>query len=199
MGIITLLINSLKTIVVAIYPPFKKKYFDQPKVYVRLKGNGNSFGPEFANVDIYKNPENILNRLQIVYASCSKQLTLLNNSEHTAYNLKLLTQLDKNQFIVVPDIDSYKPLLTNTEITYSLKFSYTFERRESEVQSEYPVPNEIAKLKLTIEYTNVKGTKFYTIFDNCLGEPYKNTFRKKMPAAVHIHASNSADGNCRSF
>lgn len=35
------------------------------------------------------------------------------------------------------------------------------------------------KLKLLLEYTNVKGTKFYTFFDNSLDEQSKNNFKKK--------------------
>lgn len=123
MEIVTLLINSLKTVVGAIYPPLKKKYFDQPKIYIRLTGNGCSFRPEFLNVDLYQSPENMLNRLQIVHSICRRQLTFLNNSEHTAYNLKLLTPLNKSHFNLEPDIDSYKPLLINTEISYSLRFN----------------------------------------------------------------------------
>ena len=181
MEVVTLVISGLKTIVKAIYPPLKKRFYDQPKIYIRLSGNGNSFRSE--KVDLYQNPENALNRLEIVYAGCRKQLTFLNNSEHTAYKLKLLTQLDKNHFTVEPEIDNFKPLLTNSEITYSVKFSYTFERKEREAQSEYPEPEDITKLKLTLEYTNVKETKFYTTFDNLLDEEHKNTFVKKIRIA----------------
>ena len=180
MEIASLIINGLKTIVGAIYPPLKKKFFDQPKIYIRLTGSGSSFRPEFANVDLYQHPENMLNRLQIVYASWRRQLTFLNNSEHVAYNLKLMTQLDKKYFAIEPDIDNFKPLLTNSETSYSFKFSDTFERKEREAQSDYPTPKEITNLKLTLEYTNVKGTKFYTTFDNSLDEQHKNKFVKKL-------------------
>ena len=91
-----------------------------------------------------------------------------------------MTQLDKKYFSIEPDIDNFKPLLTNSEITYSLKFSNTFERREREAQPDYPAPFQITSLKLTLEYTNVKGTKFYTTFDNSLDEQNKNKFAKKV-------------------
>jgi len=145
-----------------------------------LTGTGSSFRPEFANFDLYQHPENILNRLQIIYAIWRRQLTFLNNSEYVAYNLKLVTQLDKKYFSIEPDIDNLKPLLINSEITYSLKFSDTFERRVREAQSDYPAPFQITDLKLTLEYTNVKGTKFYTTFDNSLDEQNKNKFAKKV-------------------
>lgn len=180
MEIISLVINLLKTIVGAIYPPVKKKFFDQPKIYIRLTGAGSSFRPEFANVDLCQHPENMLNRLQIVYATWQRQLTFLNNCEHVAYNIKLVTQLDKRYFSIEPDIDNLKPLLINSEIAYSLKLSDTFERREREAKSDYPAPAQIAYLKLTLEYTNVKGTKFYTSFDNSLDEQHKNKFIRKL-------------------
>ena len=105
-----------------------------------------------------------MNRLQIIYGNWRQQLIFLNNSEHVAYNLKLVTKLDKKYFSIEPDLDNFKPLLINSEITYSLKFSDTFQRTEREAQSDYPGPFQITNLKLTLEYTNVKGTKFYTYF-----------------------------------
>ena len=75
MEIASLVLNGVKAIVGAIYPPLKKKFFDQPNIYIRLTGTGSSFRPEFANVDLYQHPENILNRLQIVYATWRRQLT----------------------------------------------------------------------------------------------------------------------------
>lgn len=181
MEISTLIINSLKTIIGVIYPPLKKKFFDQPKIYIRVTGIGRTFRPEFLDIDLYKNPENMLNRLQIVYSTWQRQLNFLNHSEHAAYNIKLATQVDKEYFTIEPDIDSFKPLLTNSDISYSLKVSDTFQRREREARSEYPEPKHITELKLTLEYTNVKGTKFYTEFDNSLDEQHKNKFFKKIP------------------
>lgn len=177
MGIVVFIINILKTIVAVIYPPFKKKYFDQPKISIKLTGNNSSVGSaEFAKDELDQDPEN---RIQNVYASRSVQLEFMNYSEYTAYNLKLLTQLVP-QFIIKPGIDVDKPLPINTKIDYALvEFNYNFKRRERETKSEYPDPPEIANLKLILEYTNVKGTKFYTIFDNSLDEQNKNTFQRK--------------------
>lgn len=180
MQIVTFIINCLKIIVGAIYPPLKKKYFDQPKIYIRLIGTGSSTRPEFLNEDLFQNPGNMFNRPQIVYASWDRKLIFLNNSEHTAYNLNLLTSLKKPNFTIVPEIDSFKPLLLNTEISYALKFNDTFERRERDEKSDYPAPKEINNLKLTLEYTNVKGTKFFTTFVNSLEEQNKNKFLKKI-------------------
>ncbi len=36
------IITGLRTIAGAIIPPLKKKYFDQPKVYIIINGNGAS-------------------------------------------------------------------------------------------------------------------------------------------------------------
>lgn len=180
MEIISLVINGLKTIVGAIYPPLKKKFFDQPKIYIRLTGTGSTFRSEFANINSYQHQENMLNRLQIVDATWQRKLTFFNNSEHVAYDLRMITLLDKKNFSIEPDIDNLKPLSKDSDITYSLKFSDTFERRERETQSDYPAPTQITNLKLILEYTNMKGTKFYTIFDNFLDEQNKNKFVKRI-------------------
>lgn len=179
MEIASLIINGFKTIIGAIYPPLKKKFFDQPKLYIRVTGSGYSFRPEFAKVDLYQHPDEMLNRMQIVYATWRRQLTILNNSEHASYNIKLLTQLDQKYFLLEPEIDNLKPLLSNSELSYSLKISDTFERREREAQSDYPAPKHITNLKLILEYTNVKGTKFFTAFDNTLPEEERNKFYRK--------------------
>ena len=89
-------------------------------------------------------------------------------------------QLGKRYFSIEPYIDNFKPLLTNSEIAYSLKFSDIFEQRKREAQSDYPAPKQITNIKLTLEYTNVKGTKFYTTFDNSLDDQHKNKFMKKL-------------------
>ncbi|MEO6136469.1 MAG: hypothetical protein ABIP35_15020 [Ginsengibacter sp.] len=180
MEIASLIITGLKTIVGAIYPPLKRKFFDQPKIYIRLIGTGYTFIPQSANVDLYQHPENMLNRLQVVDAKWQRQLTLLNNSEHVAFTLKFVTQLDQKYFSIEPDVDNFKPLLTNSEIAYSLIFSDTFERREREASVDHPVPKHITDFKLILEYTNVKGTKFFTVFDNSLPEEYRNKFSRKI-------------------
>jgi hypothetical protein len=182
MEIGTLLVTGIRTIAGIVFPPLKKKYFDQPKVHIRLTGSGAGFRPEFANEDYYQHPENMFNRLQIVYATWKRNLIFLNHSEHAAYNLKILTELNREHFLIEAPIDSYKPLLQNSEASYSLKIIDTFTRREREAHGNYPAPDYVTNLKLLLEYTNVKGTKFYTSFDNSLDESQKNKFLKKNSA-----------------
>lgn len=185
MEIGTLLINGIRTIFGIVYPPLKKKYFDQPKIYIRLTGDGASFRPELANEDYYQHPENMLNRLQIVYATWKRNLIFFNHSEHVAYNLKILTELSKEHFLIEPPVDSHKPLLQNSETSYTLKITDSFTRREREAQGSYPVPDYVTNLTLLLEYTNINGTKFYTRFNNTLGENEKNKFLKKNSVNNH--------------
>lgn len=179
MEILTLIINGAKTLIGAIYPPLKKKYFNQPKIYIRLTGNGSVFSPQHIGEDYFKFPEYRLDPLQLVSCSWTKEIIMYNNSEYTAYNLKIISKLNPQHFKIENLVDSLLPLESNKQTSSTLRINDSFQRRESQASIGYKETDIFNEINFVLEYTNGKGTKFYTKFIYSTDLDNQNEFLKK--------------------
>jgi len=178
MDLISGLITIGKTIIGTIIPPLKKKFFDQPKIYIRFDGNGASRipGPASQKNDFSK-PFNQFELIRIDTLKWRYRLIFRNNSEHPAYNIKLLSPKQDSAFMLEKKIDNLLPLLQNTELVHNVEFQFEMEGTGSETADAADKhPDFLLKNKFVLEYTNVKGTKFYTIFDGLKEEEKRNQF-----------------------
>lgn len=179
MEIVSFLINGIKTVAGVVFPSLRKKYFDRPKIYIKLKGNSGTFRGVDVGVDLFENLQNILDPLQIVYCEWRKEMKFYNNSDYHAYNLKIISNLDSSHFKISPTIDYLTPLKANENITYTLTVTDTYERKKSEAKFVHEETELLKNIKIGLEYTNVKGTKFYTMFDNAVDLNSQNKFARK--------------------
>jgi hypothetical protein len=177
------IITGIRTIGGALIPPIKKKYLDQPKVYVILDGHvkaGRFSGPQSFKNDFSK-PINFLDEIRFHKLQWNYNLIFRNNSEHVAYNLKLINPNPSNLFILDKKIDSLRPLIQNSEISQRIKIEKTVEGTGAETyNASNELPDFLSLNKFILEYTNVKQTKFYTIFDWTKQEDLRNKFVKKL-------------------
>lgn len=78
-------------------------------------------------------------------------------------------------------LDKLLPLLPNTELINRVIFEKQVEgtgQETHEVSQKHP--DILMDNKFILEYTNVKGTKFYTVFDRSKDEAYRNQFFKQL-------------------
>lgn len=160
--------TGLRGIVGAILPTIKKKYFDQPKVYIVFTFH------QAMKIPRGLSPRN--DRTRAIYVTeaiyfnelkWEQNMAFRNNSEHVAYNIKLLNPTIDNTFDVYPKIDNLKPLLSNTEISYVARFYALYEGRGIDANNLVSgLPPKLNSDNFILEYTNVKGTKFYTVYKN---------------------------------
>ena len=137
MEITSLNITTIKTIVGTVFPPVKAKYFNQPKLYFILNYSGGSRSPgpispnnnfeknEYGNLFVDAMSAKRLDKLMWRY-----KLIIRNNSEYTAYHLKLLSPIVNIHTELDPKIDYLKPLLPNSEISHTITFFDTIVGQE---------------------------------------------------------------------
>jgi len=182
MEVIGTIITGFRTLIGAIIPPLKKKYFDQPKIYPIFKHDTSSKSPRGVSPKndfcVAHFPSDVIyyNDLTWEYV-----MILRNNSEFPAYNLKLVEPLPNNKFRIFPDIDRYKPILPNSEIAYKVKFYQSYEGRGDIANSMIEqLPEILQSGEFIIQYENSKGTKFYTVYQANNEEDKRYQFTRKI-------------------
>lgn len=177
------IITVVRTIAGAVYPPLKKKYFDQPKIYINFQYQSSSKSPKISPKNDTSQPINMMDAIWINELRWRYKLILLNNSEHPAYNIRLLEPDQEHYFVLDPKIDRLKPLLSNNEASYNAIFNDIFEGTGYEANAIIEThPHFLVNKRYVLEYTNVKGTKFYTVFDGSKEESKRNEFLRKYKA-----------------
>ena len=174
-----ILIGIGKSILGAIYPPVKK-YFDQPKVYLVLNFDNSSQRPTgLSSKNDSSAPILVTHAIYDYELRWEFFLILRNNSEFPAYNFKLIEPAPSINFQVYPKLDSLKPLNINEEIQYTVKFYETFTGTGSEVANVMK-RGPLLLDKFILEYTNIKGVKFYTTYQHSKDELSRNEFVRKL-------------------
>lgn len=173
------ILTGVKGLFGLLIPPLKQRFFDQPKIYIVFKFNNSGKSPRGISS---KNDTSVpMFPHQVIYENdltWNYDITFRNNSEYPAYNLKLIEPtLDKN-FILNPAIDKLKPILSNAEISHKAKFYQFYEGLGDAANIIAKNPPEIIKSgKFTLEYTNVKGEKFYTFYNDSEDDDKKHQFK----------------------
>lgn len=109
------------------------------------------------------------------------KLAIHNNSEHHAYEVKLIKPAEDYHFLLKDKINHLKPILANSELELRAEFYKSFEGKRIDANNlienhPYLLMND----KFILEYTNIKGTKFYTIFDMAKEDSSRNQFVRKI-------------------
>jgi hypothetical protein len=172
MEIASSIITVFRTLISSVYPPFKAKYFNQPKLYIKLVNSGGARipGPLSPNNNFFKHQDGFLyvegetaKRFDTLIKSYN--LIIRNNSEHHAYHIRLISPSLNNDVTIKPSIDYLKPLLSNQETIYTITFKWIFEGTGQETYQAHEKTFELLlKNSFILEYTNNKNTKFYTTF-----------------------------------
>lgn len=177
-------ITVARTIVGAIFPPLKKKFFDQPKIYFDFKWQNSTYSSELAPINDFSEPLDIMEAIRFNNIQWNYRLFLRNNSEHTAYNMKLIGPEQGDDFKIVQKINRLKPLLSNTELELRAEFYKFFVGTSVEANNIKEKKEDcLMDKKFILEYTNVKGSKFYTVFDMTEEQDKRNQFLRKLKKA----------------
>ena len=173
--------TGLKTFLGVLIPPIKKKYFDQPKIYLVFNLQSASQTPKgLSSKNDLTAPIFVTEAVYNFDLTWDYQISLRNNSEYTAYNLKLTAPPFDTSFKLVQAIDSLKPLSPNNEITTLVRFYLFYEGTGATsnilLQNK---PEKLASGEFILEYTNAGGTKFLTKYDNRLEEDKRHDFKIK--------------------
>jgi hypothetical protein len=95
---------------------------------------------------------------------------ITNNSEHTAYKLKLI----KSSIITkIDEVDYTKPIPPNQSVTYSITLEESILATKPDVDRRLL---EGGAFELRVEYSNVKGTGYFTVFNNGVDVEEQNHF-----------------------
>ncbi|MES2132673.1 MAG: hypothetical protein V4506_10000 [Bacteroidota bacterium] len=178
MEVVSVISTGFKTFIGALIPPIKKKYFDQPRIYFVLKFD--SSGQRSKGISSRNDLTSPTFVTEVIYnfeLTWDYQISFRNNSEYTAYNLKLIKPVFDKSFKIIPNIDSFKPLSPNNEINAIARFSLSYEGTGT--TSEIILKNKPAILtsgEFIVEYTNANGTKFITKYNNKLDEDKRHQF-----------------------
>lgn len=174
------LISGLKTVFGALIPPLKKKYFDQPKIHFIFTFSRASS----SKGDLVSNSQATYNYNK----HWQYKLILRNNSEYPAYNLSLINPPIGDEFSLIPTLDKLKPVLSNSEISYTAKFHQLYQLNDNSGNIESKkIPELLQFGKFTLEYTNTSGTKFTTIYDcSETTEDKTHQFKVSNPAPQRI-------------
>lgn len=126
-------------------------------------------------------PVDAFNAIRLDSLRWRYELSLRNNSEHAAYNVRLLQPVLNESIEVDPKIDSFRPILPNGEQVFKIIFHEIMEGTGMETyEASRKPPPYFKNGKIIIEYTNVKGTKFYTVYDPNKDERQRNIFTRKL-------------------
>ncbi len=175
------IVSGLRGFFGALIPPIKKKYFDQPKVYLVFNFNNASQRPQ--GLSSKNDSLQAIAVPHVIYdyeLRWEYDLLLRNNSEHTAYNIKLISPTISNKFFLHPKLDTLKPLTENSEVPYSARFSDYFTGNGSEVAVRMKEGSHLLS-EFILEYTNLKGTKFYTQYNHNAEEGKRHSFKSANP------------------
>jgi hypothetical protein len=190
---IATILSELKAIAGVLIPPVRKKYFDQPRLHLSIRKVG---GDSKSNLGLSihnelkteiiegKTMEFIDGNNAIHFFQIDRhfQMNVHNNSEHHAYNLRLLKPNSSHDCKIEPLINYLKPLKQNESESFTLTFSGIHEVTGHESVLIFNTPSDyFIKNKIIVEYCNVKGTKFYTEYDLNKMEEERNTFHRKNP------------------
>ena len=167
MAITSFILSSFKTVIGIIIPPLKKKYFDQPNLYLSFYFDNSSQSPRgLSSKNSTQSPTLITEAIYNYKIKWEYKFVIRNNSEYPAYNIVLIEPNFDNNFYFYPTIDLAIPILPNQAIEYKAIFFQHFEGNGKDANLIIQgLPDKLKTGKFVLEYTNVKGTKFYTIYE----------------------------------
>lgn len=159
-------ISPLVRFIGIVIPPIQK-YFSQPKLYFVVTWNSTF---KAAGIPSIKNIENktyeLVKAIFVSPIEWDYTITIRNNSEINAYNLKLLKPTVNSNVSIEPYLDDLKPLVSNSEVSYDIKLKIRAEANSAITEEIMrSKPEQFKDEYLVLEYTNSNHIKFYTVFD----------------------------------
>jgi len=152
-----------------ILPRIQSKYFKRPILVMEIDPKlGITHGRQHQSFSRDNPPDRPVNDPETV--SMYKLhwnfiLTIRNNSEVTAYNIKLLKKGVGNFLKFDGNVNANKPLPKHNEISIPIEFEVWKESKHKDVEKlSPPVPPEFEELELLLTYENSQKTKFSSIF-----------------------------------
>ena len=178
--------SGIKSLGELLIKALAKKYLDQPHLYIILNKTGGGGKSHMGFSDKNEIIDGVLpvtpSTIQISKITTAFKMTLRNNSEYSAYNIRLLQPEVTGGFTIKPKIDPFKSIIVNGFEEYTIFIEWIYEGTGMDAYNLYERGSDFfTKNKIVLEYTNVKKTKFFTEFDINKIEAERNTFHRKNP------------------
>lgn len=162
-GIVAILLGLVYFLVPRIY----KYYFERPKLVIEIEHNKGITSSQTFIRHSTKNPLGVpVNRpdgISIYKFEWKFDLTVRNNSEVNAFNVKMCQRKNSDYLIFKKNINPNKALKTHEEEIIPFAFSKIVETKHKDRESHFSKrPKEFKNLMLLLEYENEYGVKFYS-------------------------------------
>lgn len=93
-------------------------------------------------------------------------VTITNNSDHTAYFPRLYYKNDHFPNITIEELEQLKPIGSKESVIIKIEFFEHSDTLPSQRKRVDQPPIDFTTLKLLLEYYNSQQSKFYTMYDN---------------------------------
>ena len=169
-----------------VVPRVYKYYFKRPKLVVEIAPNKGITKSQIFIGHSSKNPVgvpvNTPEGITIYKFEWKFNLTIRNNSEVNAFNIKMCQRENSNYLTFKKTINPNKALKSHEEETVPFTFSKIVETKHKDRESHFPKkPTEFKDLMLLLEYKNEYGLKFYSrYYFNTDKTEYKKTSKMEL-------------------
>jgi hypothetical protein len=93
-------------------------------------------------------------------------VTITNNSDHTAYFPILYYKNDHFPNITIEELEQLKPIGSKESVIIKIKFFENSDTLPTQRKRTDEPPTDFTTLKLLLEYYNSQQARFYTLYDN---------------------------------
>lgn len=172
------------TILILIGNWVRRKFFLRPELTIQIKFDGGKTNPIglSSNNDFSSGSVDGREALRIFRVTWNFNVTITNNSDHTAYYPEFEFNPLGPRFTKLDDLDKYKPIKPGDSVTLKAEHSY-FEEKKGEERTHpnsKASPDHMNSLEILLEYQNGSKQKFRTLYKYELDEG-KNLFLTMRP------------------
>ncbi len=162
------IIGVLLAIIIPIIIWLRKSYFVGPTLVVEIKRSGftsSPQGPSWKN-EFVDGGIHIKDALYVYKLEWHFQIIIRNNSEHTAYCVKIAFEEGNNPFSRHDVINELIPRKATDEIVLDAFVTAHEECLPKNRTDAAKIPDQVERLRILLEYKNSSGAVFFTLYDN---------------------------------
>jgi hypothetical protein len=172
MKTITAILDEVSLAIITAFPAFKRRYFDQPKLTIKLFPGEHHYCQK-------KWPVPDISNSAFFYELCwGYRIEITNTSKHAAINPLICFNRVLPHSTRLDALNHYVPIVQNETVTLEGEYKVLEAHAEGFSCNTKGVPSDLNKVKILLTYENGTGTKFYTVFDPAFKS---NTYERVKP------------------
>ncbi|TKC01086.1 hypothetical protein FA046_00500 [Pedobacter cryophilus] len=182
------IIGIIVTVIIALVPYFKSKYFSRPEITIEVISDGGISSPMWLsnNNDFSDGFVDDRTAIRIFELKWKFKIVLRNNSDLTAFYPELDFYSIGQDFMKIEKINRLQPIKSAETLTLKAEYK-EFEETTGDKRTRIGEnrPSEFENLSILLSYENSKKRRFYTIF-NYSSKTEKNKFLNEIPKEFKI-------------